>query len=113
MKHLFEEHNTTFFSKNVVSQSDRHLLEARGNMQLLAYKLNYAMAQYQGDLSTEIHPELKRAIHEVPFDDQLLYANMPEYAMVLSFYSQLGVYGSLVSGKEVFLTNGRKTALIN
>lgn len=44
LKHLYEVNNTTFFSENVVSQSTRHLLEARGNMQLLAYKLNYAMA---------------------------------------------------------------------
>lgn len=99
LKHLFEEHNMTFFSENVVSRPGRHLLEARGNMQLLAYKLNYAMAQYQGDLSTDIHPELKMAVHEVPFDDELLNANMPEYAMVLSYYGQLGIYGSLAAGK--------------
>lgn len=99
LRRLFDKHNTTFFSKNAVPKPVRHLLEARGNMQWLAYKLNYAMVQYNGDLSTNIHPDLKKAVYEVPFDDQLLYANMPEYAMVLTFYGQLGVYGPLVTGK--------------
>ena len=81
-------------------KSIQQLLQARNNMRLLSYKLNYALAQYDpNDPSAELLPPLKNATNEVPFESRFLDANMVDYAFVLTFYTQTGLYAPLSKSK--------------
>lgn len=90
-----------FVKRNSIDKTSLYLLQQKNVMQLLSFKLNYAMAQYNPtDSRSQAVTALQKAVNEVPFDSRLLGANLYEYGFVLSMYVQAGLYAPLVAGKS-------------
>ena len=90
-----------FVKHNPIDKASMYLLRQKSVLQLLSFKLNYTMAQYNpADSSSQALPALQKLVDEVPFDDRLLEANVYEYGFVLSMYLQAGLYAPLVAGKS-------------
>lgn len=108
IQQAYADFSRGFGKSNSIDKALQHLLEQRSAMQLLSYKLNYAMAHYNpSDTSAQARPAFEQVVREVPFDAGLLGANMYEYGMVLTMYVQAGIYAPLVTGK----TQGEMTAI--
>lgn len=97
----YSEFTQSFTKRESIDKSSLALLEQKSALQLLTYRLNYAMAQYNpNDTTMKELPDLKSAVSEVPFDPRLLAANVYEYGWALSMYLQAGLYAPLVMGKS-------------
>lgn len=79
----------------------RTLVSERNRLQLLGYRINYAMAKFNpNDTTGNSLKELKDLTAQIPLEASLLEARAPEYAMVLLFFLQIEAQWPLVLGKK-------------